>query len=65
MNTQQEMTEDNQLTQTTWINTMYDYATPKKWVALPLIDEKEFGMVVIDCHGDKICVATSKEESNA
>lgn len=51
------MTETKPIT----INTMHDFAEPKQWVTLPLYEQFESYVIVIDANGEKIKISTKKD----
>ena len=44
------------------INTMQEYAEPKRWVALPMINRNFHSVTVIDAYGNKIIIRTELTE---
>lgn len=58
MTTFEEMVES-----TIWINTMNDFAEPKKWAALPLINNYGNCVEIIDAYGDRHLITVEKKEN--
>lgn len=45
------------------INTIHEWAEPKKWVKLPLYEVKENTVVVLDCYGNRKEILTKHQDA--